>query len=300
LSILGAMTTQGASDLARQTIAGVLVRMQQDLERPWNLDEMARLAGYDVYHFAHVFRSVVGFPPRHYVRRLRLERAAHELVNDAERPIAAIADAAGYTSTEAFTRAFRRAFSMPPTAFRDAALEQAALPSEAPVAHAQWVDEVPVGLEPSARVVALGPLSGWTVVVQSFDDLAVVQQALGALVAAKPPDGPWQLGGLSQPWGWDRAHDPARELRCLLLTDDPAPPPPPILRWRMPRGWFASFEYQGALDGVVAACTWIMSQWVPRSDLRAAFAPLVSLMGGVLDDGRSHLRLYAPVRELHH
>ena len=61
---------------------------------------------------------MVGETPMELVRRLRLERAAWQLSQSAERSITAIAFDAGYETHEAFTRAFRAHFAASPSEFR--------------------------------------------------------------------------------------------------------------------------------------------------------------------------------------
>jgi hypothetical protein len=134
--------------------------------------------------------------------------------------------------------------------------------------------------------------------MESFDDMNAVQAALMQLAAAKPPDGPFQLGGVSLPWGW-LSGDDRREFRCIRLVDDGDPlPAPPLMPWRLPRGWFARFDYHGPLERVADVCAWIMAAWIPRSGLRSSFAPLFSLLGAMDGDGGAHVRLHAPIRPI--
>ncbi|OLC54571.1 MAG: hypothetical protein AUH85_11480 [Chloroflexi bacterium 13_1_40CM_4_68_4] len=80
-------------------------------------DEIARRAFLSRYHFDRVVSAALGEPPASLRRRLLLERAAYRLVNSGMDATAVALDA-GYESPAAFTRAFRRAFGRPPTAFR--------------------------------------------------------------------------------------------------------------------------------------------------------------------------------------
>lgn len=156
--------------------------------------------------------------------------------------------------------------------------------------------EFPKGLSPGPVIEQLGPLHGWSVIIDSFD-LEDVFRGLAPLLSARPPTAPWQLGGVSQPWGWRTGA--AKEMRLVRLVDAREPPPgPPLLPWRLPCGWFARFEYRGPPEEIVEACAWIMGVWVPRSGLRAAYAPLLSLLGGDLDPSETNARLYAAVEPL--
>lgn len=66
------------------------------------------------HHFDRVIRAAAGEPPGRFRRRVLLERAAYRL-SASEAGILSIAIEAGYSSNEAFTRAFRRAFGQTPT-----------------------------------------------------------------------------------------------------------------------------------------------------------------------------------------
>jgi AraC family transcriptional regulator len=286
------------SAAAWQVVAEVLQRMQNDLDRAWTLEDAARTSGYEVHHFAHTFRAVVGTPPLAYLRQLRLERAAHQLVLDPHVAIGDIGKAAGYGSLEAFTRAFRRAFGMSPRYFRREGSSRAGGRADAPQPHALVDLTFPPGLHTEPRIEQLGPLHGWTVIAENFDDPLAIAAAFLPLLVACPPDGPWQLGGVSQPWGWVSGSG-MQELRALRIMPASAPAPePPIVPWRLPRGWFACFDYNGEQDGIAGACAWIMAEWVSRSGLRAGFAPLFSLVEGVLNTSPVRARLHAPIEAI--
>lgn len=79
---------------------------------------LADVAGFSLHHFHRVFRGMVGESVMQYIRRQRLERAAFRL-RHVGGEVAATAFAHGYDSHEAFTRAFRAHFGMPPSAYRD-------------------------------------------------------------------------------------------------------------------------------------------------------------------------------------
>ncbi|MCA9704899.1 MAG: helix-turn-helix transcriptional regulator [Myxococcales bacterium] len=285
----------GVSPLAWRAVSEVLLQMQLDLERAWTLEEAARIAGYDPHHLAHVFSAVVGDPPLRYLRRLRLERAAQDLL-ERDLPMVDIAHGAGYRSTEAFARAFRKATGVSPRAF---VAGRPAAPGNEP--HPQEVDDLPPapqGLVPRPRIHTFGPLHAVTIRVPSFT-LPDIVPAMGLLLQRHPVDGPFQLGGLAQPWGW--IGGPAdRDLRMIRFTGpDVAPPDPPLMRWRAPPRWYASFDYVGPVSEVATACEWIVGQWVVRSGLRVGFAPVISQLGELRSlDGPIEARLHAPVRAL--
>ncbi len=101
----------------RERMTRVLCFIEEHLDEPISLDELADVACFSPYHFHRVFRGMVGETVKGYVRRLRLERAAAKLTNAAA-SITTVALDAGYESHEAFIRAFRARFGCAPGEYR--------------------------------------------------------------------------------------------------------------------------------------------------------------------------------------
>lgn len=89
--------------------------------------DLASRAFLSRWHFDRLVSATAGEPPASLRRRVLLERAAYRLATRAA-GILEIAIEAGYGSNEAFTRSFRRAYGVVPSAWR-AAPRQIQLPS---------------------------------------------------------------------------------------------------------------------------------------------------------------------------
>lgn len=98
-------------------VARALNLIHDDLSRRWTTETLARQAGLSRSAFADRFTRAVGEPPMGYISRLRLGRAATQLVESAQ-SIAHIAADIGYESEAAFNRAFKREYGIPPAAWR--------------------------------------------------------------------------------------------------------------------------------------------------------------------------------------
>jgi AraC family transcriptional regulator len=79
--------------------------------------DLARRAYLSRYHFDRVVGAVTGESPSSFRRRVLLERAAYRL-SSGDDGVLDIAIEAGYGSHEAFTRAFARAYGLPPREWR--------------------------------------------------------------------------------------------------------------------------------------------------------------------------------------
>ncbi len=97
----------------------VLHYIESNIDRSLSLEELAEVACFSPYHFHRIFRSWVGESLCNYQRRLRVEQAAAELCYG-EKKIFDIAFDAGFSSPEAFNRAFKKRFDLSPQQFRDA------------------------------------------------------------------------------------------------------------------------------------------------------------------------------------
>lgn len=81
------------------------------------LRSLAQKLGYSGFHMTKQFRSVTGMSLREYLRARRLAFALVE-VRDTQRRLLDIALDYGFSSHEAFTRAFRREYGVTPAAYR--------------------------------------------------------------------------------------------------------------------------------------------------------------------------------------
>lgn len=110
---------QGSLEDYHRRLLTALVHVQTHLDDDLPLDELAQVAGFSSFHFHRIFRSIVGESVKEHIRRLRLERAAHQLRHSSE-PVTSLALEAGYETHESFSRAFRKAFRRSPLSFRQA------------------------------------------------------------------------------------------------------------------------------------------------------------------------------------
>ncbi|MFH0879846.1 MAG: AraC family transcriptional regulator [Lentisphaerota bacterium] len=118
------MTTQQPGSSKEETIRDhqermnrVLTHIQQHLDEPLTLDDLARVACFSPFHFHRIFAAYVGEPLNSHIRRLRLEFAAHRLCHT-HQSITDIALSAGYDTHGAFTKAFTQFFQLSPSQFR--------------------------------------------------------------------------------------------------------------------------------------------------------------------------------------
>lgn len=99
-------------------VGRAIAALNDDLAHPWTVDEIAGRVGLSRSAFVERFSAAVGLPPMKYLTQSRLE-LAKQLLLDRRRAVAQVAARVGYEAEEAFNRAFKRAFGLPPAKWRD-------------------------------------------------------------------------------------------------------------------------------------------------------------------------------------
>jgi AraC-like DNA-binding protein len=84
----------------------------------WTLEGLAAQAGTSRSVLAERFAHFVGQPPMQYLTQWRMQLATRLLAEPGARKVAAIAEAVGYESEAAFSRAFKKCVGLAPAAWR--------------------------------------------------------------------------------------------------------------------------------------------------------------------------------------
>jgi AraC-like DNA-binding protein len=101
-------------------VGGAMAAIHADPARPWTTTTLARATAVSRATLARRFPAVAGETPAAYLTRHRMDLSARRL-RDTDDSLEQIARDVGYTSVYAFSRAFRRARSLPPGRYRAAA-----------------------------------------------------------------------------------------------------------------------------------------------------------------------------------
>lgn len=98
-------------------VARVLALFHRDIARPWTVDELGREVGLSRSTLGERFTRLIGMAPMHYLANWRMQVAAQMLRNSSA-SLAQVANAVGYESEAAFSRAFKKAFLTAPATWR--------------------------------------------------------------------------------------------------------------------------------------------------------------------------------------
>jgi AraC-like DNA-binding protein len=105
--------------LSDPVVGRALGCMHREPERPWTLKELARQAASSRSVLDARFRELLGCAPMSYLTAFRLQLASRRLRTTADSMVE-VANAVGYGSEAAFSRAFKRHVGKSPSAWRSA------------------------------------------------------------------------------------------------------------------------------------------------------------------------------------
>ena len=92
--------------------------IQNHLYETITLEAVAESAFFSKYYFHRLFHAVVGETVSAYIRRLRLEKSAGLLRYYPNKDITAIAHELGFSSSQNYSKMFRKVFEVTPTQYR--------------------------------------------------------------------------------------------------------------------------------------------------------------------------------------
>ncbi len=248
-----------------------MLRVQQhvesDLATTFSPEDLARVAHLSLHHFHRVFRGVTGETVSGYARRLRLERAARQLLGG-ERPIVDVALDAGYGSHEAFTRAFTRAFGVAPNTFR---VETQPPRSRFECEPIEPIEPIAIRDEAERRVVSMRHVGPYEEVSRTWERLAAWLVERAPAGAALPP-----MFGLvpDDP----QITEPARlRYDACFACEPPAEAlgDAPITFTTIPAGRYAVALHRGPYDRLADTYLGLIGGWFPTTDHAMAAEPVV-------------------------
>lgn len=267
----------------KERLLRVLVHIQQHLDEPLALEDLARLACLAPHHFHHVFTGMLGESLGSHVRRLRLERAACRLkLTDAQ--VVQVAFEAAYETHEAFSRAFRKAFGLSPVQFRrrNGVTARIQMPSGV-----HYVDRKRLGsfraaqvedktmnvtiknLQPM-RVAFMRHVGPYNEVAKTWEQFTMFLGKEGLLGS-----GP-QFIGISHD---DPAVTPPDKTRydACVTVDEKFHPAGEIGAQVIPGGDYAALTHFGPYEKIGESYAKLLGQWLPRSGRRLRATPCLEI-----------------------
>ncbi len=263
-----------------QAVQGAIEHIAGSLDGALDLRTLAAGACLSPFHFHRVFRGMVGEAPIELIRRLRIERAAWRLATS-DQPVIEIAFDAGYETHEAFTRAFRAAYSTSPTGFRQRAHPRIELAASCGVHYEDraWTPvfvprnsggqhmHVEIENQPAMRVGAVRHIGPYNQIVEAFERMHV----LAARAGLHEQPAPVMLAIYHD----DPDTTPQHELRSdAALTFAPdAKMPEGFAEQHIAGGRYARTRHIGPYEQLGDVWARFMGEWLPASGERVGDGP---------------------------
>jgi AraC family transcriptional regulator len=246
--------------------------IHQDISNELLAKELASIAAYSEQHFHRVFKEVVGEPVHHYIRRIRMEFAANQLMFDVKSPIVNIAAKSGFSSLSSFSRAFKSAFNVSPGQWRNNERQHKNKPflaNEEIAACYQRLNKKP---PPRCKLVQLPTRHVAYVRHQGYDrSIENAWQILKAWAIDQKRD-------FSQQFGLHHSN-PAlvalkkcRYVACVAI-DHPILQRGVVNSMTIPAGLHAVFKLQGIYGELLPQLSNIIENWLPTSGYKMLSTP---------------------------
>jgi AraC family transcriptional regulator len=259
----------------------VLTHIVTHLDEALDLQSLARSGCLSPFHFHRVFSGMVGETPMELVRRLRMERAAWRLSRTTA-TVTDIAFGAGYETHEAFTRAFRACYNVPPSEFRklnrtrielaasngvhfDAQGDGAAmLRSFTPRNTGGLAMQVEIEDRPAIRAAGVRHVGPYNQIGEAFSRLGAIAGAAGLF--AHPGAAMIAL------YHDDPESTPVDQLRsdAAITLPDGVPIPADLMEHRLPPRRYACTVHTGSYERLGDTWARLMGEWIPAHGLRIA------------------------------
>lgn len=245
----------------------VITWLADHLDDTLDLAKLADVACMSPYHFHRIYHAMQKETVADTVRRLRLHRAAVELIAG-RLPVERIARRAGYASQEAFTRAFKSAYGVPPARYRASFVPVPDIPAKEGTMEKNTAYEVTTREMAPIRVAALNHTGDYEQIGTTFERLMAVAAGQGLVT----PDAR-SLGIYYD----DPETTPAEALRSDACISVPSQwTPSGELQLREVRGGrYAVALHVGPYAELSRAYMWLLGSWLPESGEEAADAPCI-------------------------
>lgn len=253
-------------------INDVLYFIHQDISQTLLAKDLAAIAAYSEQHFHRLFKTIVGEPVHHYIRRIRIEFAANQLMFDATTSVLNIAIKSGFSSVSSFSRAFKTIFAMSPGEWRNKDRQHQDKPFLADKEVAKYYQQLNTMTVPKCELINLPQRHVAYVRHQGYDrSIANAWQKLNAWASIQQRDFSQQYGMHHSNPAWV-ALDKCRYVACLGI-DRPIQRRGLINSMTIPGGLHAVFKLQGKYGELLPQLSNILEYWLPSSGFKMLSTP---------------------------
>lgn len=226
--------------------------IHEHLDEELDMDGLAEIACLSPYHWHRIYRAIYGETAAATVKRLRLHRAAGDIVGT-NLGISDIAKRSGYPNVQSFNRIFKAVYGMPPARYRK---EGSHTLFESKQRKASMMFDVSIRTLKPTEVVGVSHQGSYMSIGKAFEQL------FGTLYARGQGHPGQRMIGVYLDDPDVVAVDKLRSYACVEMD---AAVQSPLERRTLEGGDYAVLRHKGPYAEMHKAYTWLYAEWLPLS-----------------------------------
>jgi AraC family transcriptional regulator len=263
-------------------ISKALDFVEDNLKEEIAVADMARAAGYSLYHFSRTFNGVVHHTPYDYLMRRRLSESARDLV-ETDRRIIDVAFDYRFNSPETFSRAFKRMFGLQPSGWKaQGRADERFLMCRWTLEHLEHINKgdylKPVSEEKDAFQVA-----GVMTLVQNRQEVIphlweMLAQELACVEGSRTDGNYYGITWYPQDW-----KERGRFYMVAVGVESPHVTSSALVVKTIPVSRYARFVHKGSREDLQLTRDYIYQTWLPKSGESLAHSLEIACYGRELN-----------------
>lgn len=225
------------------------------LDEDLDMDRLAEIACMSSYHWHRIYRAIHGETLAATVKRLRLHRAAGDIVRS-DLAVSDIARRSGYPNIQSFNRIFKSVYGMPPARYRKEGSHTEFQPS--PNGKTKAMFNVTLRKIAPIALVGVRHTGSYMQISKAFEML------FGTLYARGLAEPQMRMIGV---YFDDPDLVPAEQLRSIacVACDSTIAIEPPLEALSLDGGEYAVLRHKGPYADMHKAYQWLYAEWLPTS-----------------------------------
>lgn len=232
----------------------VSAHIHEHLDEELDMDRLADIACLSSYHWHRIYRAIYGETAAATVKRLRLHRAAGDIV-ETDLSVGEIAKRSGYPNVQSFNRIFRAVYGMPPARYRKEGTHKLFETGRGKASH---MFDIQIRKIPGISLVGVAHHGSYMHIGKAFEQL------FGTLYARGQARPDMRMIGVYLDDPDIVAEAKLRSYACVTV-EPVAPVEPPLERRAIDGGDYAVLRHKGPYAEMHKAYQWLYGEWLPRS-----------------------------------
>jgi len=229
--------------------------IHEHLDDELDMEKLAEIACMSSYHWHRIYRAIYGETAAATVKRLRLHRAAGDLVNT-RLSVSDIAKRSGYPNLQSFNRIFRSVYGMPPARYRNEGSHTIFEPSTQ--GRITVMFDVTLRTIFPMSLVGVAHRGSYMQIGQAFETL------FGTIFARGLAGSDMRMIGIYLDDPDVVEADKLRSYACVTAGETVATDAP-LERRFLDGGDYAVLRHKGPYANMHRAYQWLYAQWLPAS-----------------------------------